>query len=520
MALDKHGNHGSPATAPTARDLVAFLFRQRRAAIISFVVIFVLVAAFTLLKSDRYAAHMLILVESGERANTAVSAGPNVPPAAAPTVSQAEMNSELALLESQDVLQQVVETCHLDRYQPSFLHRVFGGATPSRGQRITRATRTLAHHLNIEIPTQSNIISVSYSSTDPRLAARVLNVLGADYLKMDAALHRPSGAEEFFRQQESRYGQDLALAQARLIRFTRDRGVVSAPVQMAAALRHLEQFEQMNTETQVETAQTKQRIAALESEKAQASPRMTTAVTTAENPQLIGGLETTLLTQELKRTDLLAKFSPTYRLVVELDAEIAQTKAALAQALGSPAKAETTDSDPNYVLVREDLSKAQADLAGLQARTVALHRAVHKYQSQAAWIEQQGVEQQNLMRQMTTDETNYQLFASKYEDARVSEALDSHRILNVKVAEAAMAPTLPVHSRSWYLLVAAVIAFLGAVAMAVVTDNLDPTFRNPDDIESSLGLAVVAVMPKRPNGGKARGNETPDEAGGIKRHVS
>ncbi len=58
-------------------------------------------------------------------------------------------------------------------------------------------------------------------------------------------------------------------------------------------------------------------------------PRMTTVVRNSDNPQLLEQLKSTLLNLELKRTELLTKYEPTYPLVQEVDQQIADAKRAI-----------------------------------------------------------------------------------------------------------------------------------------------------------------------------------------------
>jgi uncharacterized protein involved in exopolysaccharide biosynthesis len=53
--------------------------------------------------------------------------------------------------------------------------------------------------------------------------------------------------------------------------------------------------------------------------------RVTTQLRDSDNPQLLQDLKATLLKLELRRTDLLSKFRPSYPPVQELDQEIANT---------------------------------------------------------------------------------------------------------------------------------------------------------------------------------------------------
>jgi len=513
-----NGDKKSGASA-TTRDVAAMVFRQWRVLILSFIGLF-LGGLFFLLRGDRYVARMMILVESSERSNPAVTAQPNAMPDTHFEVTEEEMNSELALLESRDLLEQVAVTCGLDSKPDFSLSRLWSPAHSAKEEALAKAVRNLANKLDIQVVKRSNVISIKYPSSDPQLAARVLQTLGQLYLKKHAAVHRPHGTVDFFEQQTDQYRNALSQAEAQLVHFTRDQGVVSAPLQTDAALRKLDAFETMEGETKAAIAQTQERIHTLEIQASRLSSRMTTQVKVSDNAQLLEQLKATLLTLELKRTELLGKFEPTYRPVKEVETQIAQTKAAIADAERSQWREETTDRDPAFELVREELTKGRAELAGLQAREAALDQTVRAYGSKAQWLQQQGVRQQDLIRTAKAEEDNYLLYLRKQQEARISDALDTHNILNVTLAEAATVPALPVHSGPWYLLVSGLIAGVGSLGLAFASDHLDPTLRTPDEVESLLDIPVLLSVPKKPNGkpnGKANGKGNGN--GGIVTHV-
>ena len=56
---------------------------------------------------------------------------------------------------------------------------------------------------------------------------------------------------------------------------------------------------------------------------------MTTLVRSSDNSQLLQQLKSTLLNLELKRTELLTKYEPTYRLVGEVEHQIRDVKATI-----------------------------------------------------------------------------------------------------------------------------------------------------------------------------------------------
>ena len=88
----------------TLRDVAAVLFRQRWLLLVSFVVILIAVVVSGVL-TPTYEAEMKILVRRG-RVDPVVTSQPNATPQVVPEeITESELNSEVELLNSQDLLQ-------------------------------------------------------------------------------------------------------------------------------------------------------------------------------------------------------------------------------------------------------------------------------------------------------------------------------------------------------------------------------------------------------------------------------
>ena len=423
-------------------------------------------------------------------------------------MTEEELNSEVELLKSRDLLEKIVLACDLQHQSDSAWSRVLaairvheGSGTPEKDARIARAVLTLEKELKVEVVKKTNLIAVNYESRDPELAARVLTMLANLYLEKHVAVHRPPGAFDFFQQETQQYRKGLADAEARLVDFTHGGTVVSAQLEKEVALQKLAEFDATLTQTEAAIAETEQRIGILQEQAASIPTRMVTQVRNADDATLLSQLRSNLLTLELKRTELLEKFEPSYRPVQEVEAQIAQTRAALAVAEKSQLHEETTDRDPTYEWVREELAKAKADLAGLQARAKATALTVRSYQENARSLEQKEIVQDDLIRTVKATEENYLLYLRKEEEARISDALDRRRILNVAIAEAATVPLLPSNHRSLTVLFGLLLAALTSVGLAFGSEYLDPTFRTPDEVRSFLNIPVLATMPQNGKNG-------------------
>jgi uncharacterized protein involved in exopolysaccharide biosynthesis len=496
--------HGDLVRSPTLRDVLSTGFRHRRLMVLSFLGILSGSILAALVQPNRYEAEMKILVKPG-RVDTVAEA--SAQPQFAPQVSEEELNSEVELLKSKDLLEKIVLASHLQSESPwskalGALPGYTGNRTPEKDARTEKAVLALGKGLNVEVVKKTNLIAVNYESPDPKLAAQVLTELANLYLEKHVAVHRPPGAFDFFQKGVQQYRRGLADAEARLVEFTHGSAVVSAGLEKEVALQKVAEFGTTLKQTESAIAETEQRIRILQEQAASTPNRMITVVRNADDSMLLSQLRSNLLTLELKRTELLEKFEPRYRPVQEVEAQIAQTRAALASAEKTQLHEETTDRDPTHEWVREELEKANADLAGLQARAKATALAVRSYQENARSLQQKEIVQDDLVRTVKAAEESYLLYVRKEEEERMSDALDRGRILNVVVAEAATVPLLPSNHPSLTVLIGLLLAIFTSVGLAFVSEYLDPTFRTPDELSSFLNIPVLASMPHEgENGG-------------------
>jgi uncharacterized protein involved in exopolysaccharide biosynthesis len=500
--LNLSDHDGNGVRSLTLRDLLAIAFRHRRLMMISFSGILCGSILAAVLQPHRYEAGMKILVKR-ERVDPIVTSEASAQPQFAAEVTEEQLNSEVELLKSRDLLEKIVLACDLLQHQSgsawSNLHA--GARSSEKDARIAKAIVTLEEQLKVEVVKKTNLIAVNYESPDPELSARVLTLLSNLYLEKHLEVHRPPGAFDFFQQETQQYRKGLADAEARLVDFSHGAGVVSPQLEKEVALQKLAEFDATLRQTHAAIAETQQRIRVLQEQTASIPPRMLTQVRNTDDAKLLSQLRSNLLALELKRTELLEKFEPSYRPVQEVDAQIAQTRDALTVAEKSRLHEEITDRDPTYEMVSGELAKAKADLAGLQARAEATALTVRSYREDARSLEPKEIVQDDLIRTVKATEANYLLYLRKEEEARISDALDRRRIINVAIAESPTVPSLPSNHRSLTVLAGLLLATLVSVGLAFGSEHLDSTFRTPDEVWSFLNIPVLATMPQNGKNG-------------------
>ena len=160
---------------------------------------------------------------------------------------------------------------------------------------------------------KTTLIDVKYSSSDPAQSAKVLESLAGAYLERHLQVRRPSGEFNFFEQQMLQSRKGLEEAEFRLMDFTQDQGVVSAALERDLTLQKLTEADANDRQTRVSIAETAERIRKLSAQLQSLPERTTTVIRNSDNPQLLEKVKSKLLDLELKRTELLTKFEPSYR---------------------------------------------------------------------------------------------------------------------------------------------------------------------------------------------------------------
>jgi tyrosine-protein kinase Etk/Wzc len=323
----------------------------------------------------------------------------------------------------------------------------------------------------------------------------VLSAVSKFYLEKHMAVHRPRGQFQFFEDQVERSRRKLSEVQAKLTESARKSEIFVGPMELDLAVQKLADQRLALQQTHTAIGETEKRIAALESQLSSTPARMTTAVRTADNPELMVQLKATLLQLELKRTDLLEKFQPTHRNVQEVEQQIAQAQAAIRAAESAPVTDRTTDSDPTYQWMRSELAKAHTELISLHSRAASIAQYTAQYTERARTLSEGNREQEQWLSTVKALEDSYALYLRKREEARISDVLDQNQILNVSMAQLPSLPVLPTHAPMGIAIGAIFFALVLSAGTGFVSEYLDNSFRTPDEVQRYLDIPVIAALP-------------------------
>jgi uncharacterized protein involved in exopolysaccharide biosynthesis len=472
------------------KDLTAILDRRKRLILTVFVLVVAGVAGGTLLTPKQYETRMKVLVKN-ERADMIVSPDSNGSSGYHGEVSEAEINSEIELLTSNNLLQQIVEKCGLDRL------REVAAPLPAEGQAVAmeRAVKRLGRDLKVSPVRKANIILVEYADTNPHRAVAVLSQLADLYLEEHLRVHGTPGTYEFFKGQASRYQQELQDAESRLAAFRRTENIDMLAEQKNVLLQKATESEAALLQSEAAAGEYAQKIAGTRRQLAAAQPRVVTQTRTLSNQYSVDHLNSMLAELRNRRTGLLAKFRPEDRMVQEVDQEIANTQAALDEAVKMTGVDQATDINPLHQALAIDLAKQETELSGIDSRRQVLAGQTAAYRGQLTKLGGATAAFDDLVRTQKEAEDNYLLYSKKTEEARIAESLDRQKIANVAIAETPIEPHVPFKPNVPLNLALGVFmaGFLSLGAGFSAEYLQGDAVQQPEELEALTGLPVVAA---------------------------
>lgn len=454
--------------------------RGRRLFILAFAVSFAAIAGLILLIPSKYESRMQLLVNSG-RQDFVISPNDGKSPAAVQEFQENRVNSEIALMTSRDVLQQVVLKSNLSHEKGTV-----AAAGPPSPWYMNIAVNSLGRHLSIEPVKKSDVISVTYRARSPEVATAVLKNLEDTYLSMHLRAHAKPGTFKFFDNQADTFESRLNQSEDQLKTFREEHALADPEEKTPLAEKALEAQAALDQVT-AQLADYHGRIKTAQEKLANLDPRVVSQVHTSPQTAVISQLSAKVAELQNRRTETLTKFRSDDRMVTQLDKEIADTKATIDDLRAHLNVETTTDINQVRLETERDLVASQVMLTGLEARQAKLQGILGAYKDRLSSIASASSQNDRLSRAVRENEQNYLLYSKEREEARIADSLDQQRITDVSVIES---PTYEVQPVSPVVPVDLAIGFLLSLFVAYVVVMARDMLRSQSDSQTMAANAA------------------------------
>ncbi len=198
---------------------------------------------------------------------------------------------------------------------------------------------------------------------------------------------------------------------------------------------------------------------------------------------------------EAERKELLVRYTPEYVEVRRMNAKIAQLKESRAEAERDGSKIIAEESNKSDSKARTGvLSGLQAQLSAASSREGKLREEYLREVSKANVQGQAERQLTTLKREIETKRGLLDNYTQKQKEQEL--AISSSVPDNIKISSYAVTPGGPIGpERNRNIVLAFLVSLLGGVGLSFLLDYLDDSIRTSDDIGRHLGLPTLALIP-------------------------
>ena len=464
---------------PKLRQIVTeAVFRRGRIVLLTVFVVMGIVLLVTVLMHRKYKAEAKLMVQP-VRSQAPLSTSPNQQVMTNGDVSPTEINNEVDLLQS-----------------PGVARRALGEAdsgTDSVAQQ--RAITQLQKNLDVEPVHQSSNIDVSLIADSPEEATRQLQKILDAYFQERQNSSRSGGAAQFFDQQSLEKAKQVDQDQQALTDFEVKHQIADLDDEKKQQVTRVGLLQDNLSAAEASLASANSRVSSQRRELAATPQRTRTSERTITNQYSQEHLNTELVDLQNHRTELLKRYPPTSREVIEANEKISNIQKAIQSAGTSPAGESATDVNPTYQQLSSALALSVSEASGIAAQRDQLQVQLKEARQRLSDLEESTAPYAALQRKLAQSQEDYKLYAGRRDEARVSEALDNAKMFDVSLVQPPVASPEAVRPKPvLYLASGLAFALLLGMLLALYTDTSAEQVYTPAQLDVLTGERTIATF--------------------------
>ena len=440
----------------------------------------------SLMLTPKYASTSLVLFESGGKSRVV-----SIEDVYSGLGSNRESSTnQLEFLKSRDVSIRVIRKLELAQH-PEFDPTKRGmlafvgdglrsiGLLPERQALDTETieARVLARfqkQLHVEPIRLSQLVRITFESSDRQLAAAVANEIATAYIQadLDARFAVTERANDWLNSRLAILKTKLDQAEAELQAYRESQGLVDTRSLSAGGTgKQLDELNQRLVEARVRRTMAEQAFNQVRPGAANIAQ-----VPAIVNHPAVQRARATEAEATRRLTEISARFGPahpTYR-TAEQDARAAR---------------ETADREVDTVA-----ASIRKEFEAARAAEISLEQTLSSTRASVQGINRKEIGQSSLEREVEVNKQLYNLFLSRQ---RETSAASNFQISPARVIDPAVPALEPFGpNRPLIALAALVLSLLAGAAAAIVWHRMDDTLKRADDLEDQVGSPLVAAVPK------------------------
>lgn len=348
--------------------------------------------------------------------------------------------------------------------------------------------------LTIQTVQGTDILRVSMQSTDPQQAQRFVNALADKFIEWNRDTRREEmrSAREFIEAQLVTVSAELTRAEEALLSYREEERALAPSAETVAKLEQIAKLEAQLADVQISRSEINERVLQVRRQLQNQDETLLSSTTIANNP-LVMEYQTRLVDLEIRLSGARERYTANHPEILALNAEIEDVRSKLSQQVERIVSTETHSRNPIHQQLYGSLVSLEVELLALNSREEALKSILAREEQALSTLPNKELELARLMRDTRVLEEIYVMLMQRNEETRIAEAMQT---ASVQVVDYAVEPKSPIKPRiKLNMAIAGVLGIFIGVGLAFLLAFVDNTIKTKEEVETLLGLPVLAQIP-------------------------
>lgn len=373
--------------------------------------------------------------------------------------------TQVKLIQSDSVLRPVAQ-----RYRLLDLEKEASDVTPEKPSEAEEDAPILLKRLKVTRPPNTYLLLISYRSPQPRLAADVANAVARSYVEHTYNIRFQSSASlaDFMEKQLEELKAKMESSSAAVAKFERELSVINPEEKNSILSSRLLQLNTEYTNAQTDRVRKESAWKSVQSGSLEAAQ----VSTQGEN---LKTLSAKLDEARQKFADTKTHYGPNHPEYRKAAVQVAEIERQLQESSKNAAQrveVEYRESVNREIMLQKAVAETKAEFDRMNAHTF---------------------DYQNLKREADADKSLYEELVRKIKEAGINAGFQNSSIRIADPARAAIRPVFP--NMKLNVLLAFLFSTLLAVGFAILSDLLDNSLRDPEQVHTLFQTEVLGSLP-------------------------
>jgi polysaccharide biosynthesis transport protein len=324
--------------------------------------------------------------------------------------------------------------------------------------------------LSVKRIPNTRLVEVTFESSDPQLAAELLNAHLENYIQQNysSRYKETADASKWLQSELDELSVKVRRSEDARIAYERNNQIWNVDDKNNVTTERLSDLNKQLTDAQSDSLKKQALYEFAKAGDLDAVPQL-------RDNSVLQGLQTKRGDLSIQYTDAVNQYGPNFPKVQRLQE---QMKAV----------------DEQIIRERKGIiAQLESDYREAKQHEELLNRALDEQKGEVSVMSEKMIQYNILKREAEANKALYDSLQTKLKEAEISSGLKSSNIRIVDPAMVPSAPSRPAKARN--IALAFLVGLVGGIGLALLREYMDNTVKTPDDIETLVGLPSLAVVP-------------------------